>query len=748
MVDSYPLSYKGRKPTAAMLVEVWTKAEERFPNRDRRIRQCRDLRRGTEAVTLDATFLMNHPEIKSDWVVSKMPEREGYDRDVATKAASIEPTIAREPLDVTDTARDQAEEYEAYMREVAADEENGVPYATVIEKLTEDGEVGMVTLPSELDSGGLPDFYERLTERAVKKLDPEARKAYSKDDNDRRGRYVKRDERGRRTPNPRYDRDVKGRRRADAEKADGAGSFTRDSAKSRAAHDGAVRRYLLAHSASTFRIIPAPDCYPLLGRGRGRSRWNVEGIIERALLSREELIERKMGWAMLGNRLILPRGVTRTQSSKGGDFYLYTLYTSLWSEEDGCYHPCVLYCVGGAATWWDGYASFDTGDREAIAKADEVAIIDLYEECGLTGAFWAYEFGLHTADDDPDWYGRPAIYQFRSRILNIESIETANNAANSVEAYGGSYYKPDAALLAVDPEAVVEPETHTVRKPVRPLPGEIQPWAGDVIPVNKSEIGPDAWRQLANLQASLRQAMAVEDRMERGASGHAMLVAGQQGLIAKDQIRSAALRLYKFCLESDALIRLGAYKRHNGVKWPILTSKERPVGHEIRTRTTPVEFNPDWLGEDENPKLKVSYGAEFNLARADQEMAAAERGFRGLKHVAEAFGEDDVMGLRVEIARDAMWRMPENQLLLQSIVDSLRGMKKQRQAAMLQAQQRMTTQALPGAQHGVPTAMVNGQQQPSGGGPTIGSSVRGGIVSAEKTGAALEANAMGQMGAA
>jgi hypothetical protein len=751
MADTPALTYKGKPATAQRLVELYTNAQQRMGPRDDRIRKCQGLRRMTERVTLDPSFLHEHPEIDADRLVSLLPERESYERDLITKAGSVEPRISRSPLDVTDTALDLAEDYESYMRDVAEDDENGIPFQTFIEKGTEDGEYGCVSIPSHLDAEGLPDYYDRLTERALAAIPKGERAEYSPDEDDRRTRYVRRNPDGSRRVKPRYDpgphptvaesaeTDVEARR-ADYDTRKKA--YDRKNEQGRQKHADDVRRYMLQHAATNHRVIPALDCYPLLGRGTGKQRWSVEGIVERALLEREELVSRKFGWSMVGDRLLLPRGSSWTGAGQNGSFYLYTAYLTM-QDEDGCDRPVILYTVGGAGTWWDGAPAVQGEDQR-------VAIIDLYDELSLRGRYWHYEFGSHTADDDPAWYGRPALWPFRNRILNVEELETAAHATVVMEAYTGSYYKPDARILEADPEAVVEQETHTLRRPTKPRPGEIQPWAGDVVPFQQNKVGDDAWRLQANYQAGLQAAMAIDASPDTNASGHALLVQSSQGQVAKRHIREAAIRMFKFCLEADASIRLGAYKTY-GVKWPILSTTEQPIGHEVRKRTTYKELDPDWFGEDENVSLSVTFGEEFNLARAQLEMDAADRGYRALKHVAAAFGETDEMTLRVEIERDRQWKDPVNQALLQDLVDGLRGLKHQRAAAVLKAQQRLTQQGLPGAENGVPTAALarqgmqalppggppppNGQ---GGGGPTMASSMMGGINAAEMSGARMQ----------
>lgn len=750
MADRPPLAYHGKPPTSAMLLDLWQRAEKRFGGlygRDDRIRKVQALVRGTDRPKIHPGFIQEHPEVDADSAISILPERESYIRDLVAKVGSVEPKVAREPLDVTETAVDHAEEYEAYMREVAFDAEHGVPLDDVYSKLAEDGECGVTALPAHLDAEGIPDFYDRLSERARAALKSDERRQYTPDDNDRRGRYVRRNADGTRATNPRYERDAKGRTRKDAEKADGRGSFKADRATSREAHADAVRRYLLRHNATTFRVIPALDCYPILGRGTGRSRWKLEGLIERSLFSREELIEKQYGWAMAGDRLLLPRGVPMRYAGVKDELYLYTAYLMLRAEddEDGvAEHPCILYTIGGAGTWWDGMEPRDDAGRRS-----EVAIIDLYEEFKITGRRWDYGWGLHTADDDPSYYGRPALWPFVPRIRQIETLETAAGVQVQLEAYTGHYYKPDATLAEKLPEAVIDTRANRLRKPVKPGPGAMEPFAGDVVPFNQAQIGKDHYLLHDTYLASLKEGMAVD--AIRGETGNAMMISASQGQVSKRHIRETALRLFRFWLEADALNRLAAYKCHE-VRWPILTSRERPVGHEVRSRLAPVEFDPDWLGEDENPKLEVTYGDELNLARADLEMNAADRGYRALKHVAAAFGEDDPMSLRYEIAKDQMWKDPQNQLLLRMMVDSRRQMTRQRQAAMLQAEGKMTKQGLPGAPNGAPASMFNraGQAQARNEGQAAGSgrppyaaSVRGGVNSGARQAdaAALQAGA-------
>jgi hypothetical protein len=726
--------WRGKPVDPDTIVSAWTRGTERMKDRSARIVETRGLRRGTLTVALSADFTAKHPHVAAN-ALSLMPQREGLERDLIAKAGAAIPKPSRAPLDATETAVRLAEEYESYIGECAKSERGGVPFSVFIEKGVEDAEFGIVSFPSDLDEDGLPDFYDRIDERAYAQMKAEQRQEYRPDTN-RRGKYARFDQDGNRKPNPKWDRDARGQKPKDPK--------DRDDKKSKEAHNEAERKYLLSRAPTAHRVIPALDCVPYLVRGKGTRRWEPVALVERRLVEPEEL-ERSYGWAMLGNNLLLPRGFDQTLSGNSGQFYLYSLYY-VQTDKDGIERTICCYTVGGAGTWhaWAG---------EDERQQDAVACIDLYRDRGLTGRFFDYFHALHTSDDDPNWYGRPYLWSLKNRILNIEGLETAANAAVQLQAYTGYYHKPDAALAKEDPESVVDGRTGELRRPKVPGPGDIETVTGDVFPAQQARIGEDAWRLQQNYLQSLTEATLIDQMPTSGPSGNAMLISESLGQVAKRHIKEAALAAWEFCVQADARIRHAAFTEH-GIKWPINTTKERPVGIKTITGQDVAEWDPDWIG-DGNFWITGEYDQEFNLARADLEMNAYLKGVRGLKHVAAAFGEADVMTLRVELAKDALWKEPESQMLLRSLVDNLRGMKRQRAALMLQAEQRMTQQGLPGAELGMPKTMMarpgDQQQQggaPTGAGPQIGASARGGIKAGAMGAAADQLDALGALGAA
>lgn len=742
VTDNTPaITWRGESITSDKIVRMFVNAaEKRFANRTSRILATQALRRGTLEVKLSSEFRKKYREI-AEWVVAKLEVRETAERDLIAKAGAVEPHFSRKPLKTTETAREEAEAFEAYVNEIF---QSSIPFQEMLEKGTEDGEYGWTALPAEVTEDGQPDFWDRIEDYVYESLDPDEKSTYQKDDGDRKGRYVRVDDEGNKVPNPKYSRNARGQRSDDPK--------DRDEDKSDEAYQEALRNYLLGCEATVTRVIPALDCVPIQVRGRGRRKWDTVGLIERSLFEPEELIRNNYAFPFMGKKLVVPRGFRKEWTGKDGQFYLYSMYLTVRDDRRRL-RPFVAYTVGGAHTRW--------GDSGSDDKAS-VAVIDLYKEYGLEGQFWGYEYALHTADDDPDWYGRPYLWAFIRRILAVEGLLTANAAATAVSAYTGHFFEPNDKLVEtlerMDPEAVVDSATHQLQRPNMPGPGEIEPAYGSLTPAQKSEIGDDAWRMLDIHQMALDKALVVDQLPLKGPSGAAMMVSESLGQIAKRHIREAAVRSSEGALMCDAKIRTAMYLRFK-VKWPIHTAEEKPIGLEKVEQQTYSEFEPDWVGNPEkvcegNYLLKGSFPKEFNLAKADLEINGYLKGVRALKHVAEAFGESDPMALRTELAKDELWKEPDSKAFLRQLVARWRGMRIANQVTALQVDNKMTPQGVPGAPGGVPTAILermNGAgaaqpPQPTGTGPGIAGSQRGGMTAGAMVGSEMAANAEGMLG--
>jgi len=713
------ITFQGRELTHDWLCELWKNASDQKLRRSERIRICQGMRRKTATIRLSDSWVQRHPEAAS-WVVKVLPERRTLERDLIAGAGAVEPTYSRVALGPLDRDHDDAEECENYFEEWRKE---NVPFPTFIEKGAEDGEYGLVVLPTSVDMDGCPEFYDRLDERAWNALDDEQKAEYEPDDGDARGRYVRKAQDGKRAYNPAFDRDKSGRPR----KADDK-SFERDDAKSEEAHKQAVIRYLLKQEQGgvTVRMIPALDCAPFLVRGTKRERWKLHALIERTLYYPEELLEQGYGWQGMGDRLLVPQGYDALrQTGQNGQFYLYTLYTVYVDPEDPdkIRRPIIAYSVGGKQTYYKT-------PRKGEDNGQGVAVIDLYEQFGLQGPFWWYGGGMHTSDDDADYYWEPYLWPFVETLMTIEGMTTSINAATAVQAFTGYFHRPDAALVGaegVDPEALLDAETGELRKPKIPAAGEIETVTGEVNPANMASVGRDAWQVAQNELQSLRENTALERPAGGSASGHAQVVQETLAQTAKRHIREGALDATRFCGERAMMI-FAAIAKTYGVNWPLQTTKERPVGSELRVGADVLEFDPDWVGDGEY-KLTAEYPEEGNLAAVEQEASLAERGFGSFEDVQKARGKSDA---ETEWAKVLKWKVRQQPAYIEAITTRLakrQGNKLMLQVLKLQQQQKMTQQGVPGMDAGVATAALRRPGEGGGsGGPTAAQSALGGVV--------------------
>lgn len=731
------ITFQGRELTHDWLCELWKNAADQKQRRSERIRACQGMRRHTATIALADSWVQRHPEAAA-WVVKVLPERNTLERDLIAGAGAVEPTYSRVALGPLDRDRDAAEECENYMEEWR---KTNVPFPTFVEKGAEDGEYGLVVLPTSVDMDGCPDFYDRLDERAWNALDDERKAEYEPDDGDARGRRVRKNPDGTRAYNPTFDRDKAGRPRKPDDKG-----FERDDERSQEAHKQAVLRYLLKQEQGgvTVRMIPALDCAPYLVRGTRRERWRLHALVERTLYYPEELLENGYGWRGMGDRLLIPQGFDATRTTgQNGMWYLYTLYTVYVDPDDPdkVRRPIIAYSVGGQPT-------YHSQPRRGEDNGQGVAVIDLYEQFGLQGPFWWYGGGMHTSDDDADHYWTPYLWPFLSTLTTIEGITTSINAATAVQAFTGLFHRPDAALVGaegVDPEALIDSSTNELRKPRMPAPGEIETVTGEVFPANPASVGRDAWQLVQNELQSLRENTTLERPAGGSASGHAQVVQETLAQTAKRHIREGALDATKFCGEA-ALRIFAAISKTYGVNWPLQTTKERPVGSEMRAGAAVLEFDPDWVGEGEY-KLTAEYPEEGNLAAVEQEASLAERGFGSFEDVQKARGKSDAES---EWAKVLKWRMRQQPAYIEALTTRLakrQGNKLMLQVLKLQQAQQMTKQGVPGMDAGVATAALRrpGEMSGGGGGPTYAQTSRAGAISGEMGTAALMNDAEAQM---
>lgn len=705
---SSSVTWNGEPLTHNLLPDIWKAATDQRKFSRSRVNQARGTRLQTSIIKLAPTWVNRHPEA-ANWVVKVLPERRTLERDLIASVAAVEPFYRRTAIGFLDRDKDAAVECQNYMETWR---KQNVPYQTSAEKCTEDGEHGGVVIPTSCDMDGCPDFYDRLDQMAYDALDDEQRAEYILDEDDPRGRYAKKDADGNKRPNPEYDRDKSGKRPEKPE--------DRDDAKSEEAHKEAVRRYLLSQEQGgvTIRVIPANDCAPYLTRGTKRDRWRPVALIERTLYYPEDLITSGYGWRGMGDRLLIPHGFDATRTTgQNGMFYLYTLYLTWTDPEDRrkgrrpIERTIIAYSVGGEVTWHD---PIPEGKDEPESG---VAVIDLYEKYGLEGRFFWYGGGLHTSDDDSDFYWEPYLWPLIPTIRGIEGMQTMANAATAVNATTGYWHKPDHNLIgtesSVDDESLVDASGALII-PEIPESGEIKTVVGEVFPAQQATVSPDLWRVISVELDSLRANTALE-MAGAGAqkSGHAMVVKETIAQTAKRHIREGSQDFVKFCGEAAMKI-FTAIEREYGVRWPLQRTKEMPVGSELREADDVLEWNSEWIGQGEY-RLGCEYPEERNPVREEIAMGKIERGLGSFEELCEASGITDVESEWARVLKTKLRLSPAYQEMMMTRLAKRQGNKIMLQVMKLQQQQRMTQGGMPGFPMGMPVAALNGPGEGGGG---------------------------------
>lgn len=702
-----PITWKGQELTSTKVVEIHQRNWDMAEWRTRNISQALAFRRKELKTVLPPSWVIKNPEVAA-WAVHVMAERQTIEREQIARVNAVLPTFNREALDHKKLSDDEAGDCERHMNEWCQQkldqEEFGI-------KGVEDGEFGLTILPAKDDMGGRPDFYDRISEEVHKKLPHNDRKAYKKDDTDRRGRYVRMDDDGNKVPHPKWDRDKAGKKRP---KDDDEG-FRRDEVRSQEAHDAALDQYLLQHDASTVQLIPALDCAPIWGIGTGKERFSLQGLATRTLISIEEAMEMDLGWVGMGNRHMIPRGYRQNRSTgQNGDYYLYRLYITS-KDEDGIEHPLIIYCLGGYGTW--SSTSGTANDKKSVA------MIDLYKTHGLQGRFWGYYGGMRTGDDSPHHRYQPWMFPFIDSILSLEGGTTSLKATIGTMAYPWWSYKPDAKLGELDDEALMEAgpnNTRSLRAPKLGKPGEAVTNPGDLIPQTPGQVSPDAWRLQQSEVIALQQNTATSRPSD--ASGNAIAMSETLAQVNQAQVRKGMADATKFAGECQLKIWDAAYERWK-IRWPLNTTMKRAAGlanGSTRGSTKVSRFNPAWLGDGEvkNYNLSVVIPKEENLARVDLTRSLYKDRLASFADVQSDRGKEDSFEVRLEIAKDKLWEDPVNDLLFQQRVAEITRNKKMIEILKLKADQLMTGGQEMGLPDGMPTTMLKrmGDPQQGGGG--------------------------------
>ena len=713
-----PLTYQGEKLSPGLVMRLWRSASDaRRLSRDRILNQRAYRRREEESlVRLAPSWVRRNPEAAA-WVVDVRPERTSLEQDLIARVGVVEPEFIRERLGFTDRDRSAAEECQAFMEEWRL---RSVPTQALFGKAVEDGEFGWSLIPSHLDIDGVPTFFETLDEQAYTGLSDDQKTSYREDeDSPRRKRYVKVDASGKKRVRREYDKG--------------------DPKKDKEAHKDAIARYLLHCAPANVHLIPALDCAPIFRRGKGRDRWECIALVQRTLYEVEELLEMGYGWPGLGDRALVPLAYDANGSSvhlsaddigKNGLLYLYTAYL-ICKDKDGHQRPVLCWTVGGTSTTYAPTGPVEPEDDDCVGSIDFYEALAYTDEggktCSIEGPLWGYGGGMHSEDDDPDQYWRPAMWHILPLLKQLEGNQTAINATITQVAFTGHVHRIDAALANSEiGEAAILEEDGSLRTPNIPKPGEVESSTGPVEPFQQTRVGADAWQKIAADQLTLQAVTAVDQMPSSSQSGNAQMIALMTGQQSKRQIRDGVKNVV-VAMGEVILKILDAYYHKYGVGWPIQTTQERPVGDEIVEARDILQYDPLWVGkENKNYRLDAEYPEEENLARIDLEVKMAQAGYGNFDRVMRATGEKDPMNEYKKVLRDRIRNSPMYLMSALSKYAEQTGNPDMIAAVTeLQQQGQLQKASLPGAKNGMATVAMS--RPPAG-------EAAGGLVGAQRAG--------------
>ena len=757
------ITFRGQRVTPWMVVELFKSAQRARRESRRRILLTRAFRRkeASSKVRVEPAWARQNPQAAAVATLT-CEERVTLERNLIATIGNVEPEYEREPLGFRDTDRDAAEACQAYLEEWR---QRDVPAPVFVGKQTEDGEHALVVLPTDLDFEGAPEYFEYLTDADAEKLNADERDAYTVDEDDRRGRLVRRDQDGNRVPKRKY-REMLAEPDEDKEKP-AAERQSRKEDRAQAAeqaHKEDVAQYILRKQlkADAIRVVPALECAPVFARGRGRDRWELVALVERVLYERWELLDAReqYRWVGMGDRRLVPQGyredgttyeVSSSDVGVGDKVYVYTAYLPVREKDDeGVTRSHLLVCttIGGAGTW--DAASGNEHDPNSVS------VIDLYDEYGVEGErgglwpFVTYHGGLHTEDDDADHYYQPYLWALLDRLKGIEMEEGAIRATVSKVAFTGHMHTPDPRWASTEDGAEFLLETDgELRVPKIPGPGQVETSVGSLSPVQQAEVGQGAWRMLEVDRQRLAEATAVDQVPGgKGSSGYALLMQSTISQVAKKQIRDGVKGAVIACGEAHLRILHAIYTRWR-ICWPQRTVQERPAsaeGEDDRSGRALALYDPVWVADGQF-NLAASYPEEENLARIDLEASLAERGFGSFDDVQRARAKQNSDLERQKADRDRLLKTPQADILrLQRIAKKMNDRELQRIVA-LQAEQLMSpVDGLPGM-GGIPNAALRGPGE-GGGGRSIATNVRAGVEGGIQRGEALAAEAQTALGGA
>ncbi len=344
------------------------------------------------------------------------------------------------------------------------------PWHAWVENLQNEGCAAVKVIPSPAHYEDVPTLYsedeaDHLDDDGYEALEDRRKPEYERFEDDERG--------------PRWKR-VSARYRVnkDGDEDDGSDKWEYDRDEARSFFEEERDAAIANNPPVVMEILSRLDFVPINPRFTGKGSVEIDGIVSRRLFARDTL--RAKGYKCLAlTDAMQPVG---PEGGKDGDLYLYE---AILKDHRG--HVFIAYQVAGQHT------------TKHNGTSDEVAVIDLTEQYGLTRIPVVFRYGWHWSTSDPARRSIPFTQPYAADWRNRDVLVTATTISamwSSMPAYG-QRITPDgspAAALAGD-----------VDLDIKIRPNTISPIYGDLVRLGGEGVGKDVPMLIQMFEASAGQ---------------------------------------------------------------------------------------------------------------------------------------------------------------------------------------------------------------------------------------------------
>lgn len=670
------------------VLQAWSRGVRRFPQSRKRILRAHDTFHGRDRlpVTKGPGISQALAEKLSD--TGALPQRKTMVLSLISLLSDEVPLYHRFAMGKGQNQDKRADIVESYCESVWQEKVGEGGWYEIVGTLTHDAEMAAILMPSRVDPFAPCDFFDSLDEEDYAKL-PE---------HERRGPFESRSKGGKTVRGVReyWTKGGDGKRRQakkeywrDASNKPTTDPGKRDAVKTREAFDQEWKARYAGRHPTSWRLVKALDCFPILIRSGDSRRWQTRGLVVRQAYDEAEL-RRRYRWgkdveAILPDAEMAPRGfdVDQVACNDGtGRVYLYELFAYVQDEKTGEDVPIVAMCVDGHPT--------NRIDRSSGERVEKAAFINLRDEWGLEHLEVEYFWGTRITEDDADLVGVPFLDPYSSMLNYTEGL-LLNHLAHAWKYAFGKYAVrpdtniPDAAYI----ETFTTPEGKTAQRLksfINDDNADVVTLPGDVAPLTPPPVDAGV-RYLTQFMMGILEGDTPSGTVYGGpgaSSGHDREVTRRFTETSKGAIRRAAKDVKTFFAEAQ-IRTVCAMQRHFGFKIPVLGNDANQQLGDARGRFTSVEIDEQWFGA--NYRIDCAYPRLGSVIETQQEVALYQAGLASFEDVQEKRGKTSALAERVKIAEDQWWLGEDGQLQLKEYVAKRRGdREKAEQAALILSQ--------------------------------------------------------------